>query len=60
MGNASAIPLTTRNAMDGHSMGTATDVNLYTSFTFTRRCTEKGSEFDRHHTRDEESDGYQE
>jgi hypothetical protein len=22
--------------MDGHSMGTATDVNLYTSFTFTR------------------------
>jgi hypothetical protein len=23
-------------------------------------CTEKGSQFDRHHIRDEESDGYQE
>jgi hypothetical protein len=27
--------------MDGHSMGTATDVNFYTSFTFTRRLHRK-------------------
>jgi len=35
-GSVSAIPVTTRNAMDGHAMGTARDVNLCTSFTFTR------------------------
>ena len=41
MESASAIPVTTRNALDGHSMGIATDVNLCTSFTFTRIAQKK-------------------
>lgn len=36
MESAAFILVTTQNATDGHEMGSVKDVNLCTSFTFTR------------------------